>query len=136
MMDSKLSIMGIEVGLKKSAEIGCKMNVAIVDAGANLLAFHRMDDAWMGSVDISIRKAKGSAMFKMPSGSLGQLSQPGGPLYGIEHSNGGLITFPGGTPLYDNAGKGKLIGAVGVSGDSVENDAAVAQAVADAIHAA
>ena len=84
-----------------------------------------MDDAWVGSIDIAIKKAKTSCFFTMASGELGKLSQPGKPLYGIEHSNGGLITFPGGLPIIQN---GELFGAIGVSGSSVENDAKVAAA--------
>ena len=64
--------------------------------------------------------------FAMPTGAIGQLSQPGGSLYGIEHSNDGLITFPGGLPIVDE--HGVLVGAIGVSGSSVENDEAVAKA--------
>ena len=85
-----------------------------------------MDGAWLGSVDIAIKKAKTAAYFQMNSELIGQLSQPGGDLFNIEHSNGGLITFPGGVPLYGT--DGVLIGAVGVSGSSVENDKIVAEA--------
>jgi uncharacterized protein GlcG (DUF336 family) len=110
----------------KAREIGVPMNIAIVDDGANLVSFHRMDNAWLGSVDIAIRKAKTARFFDMNTGELGKLSQPGGPLYGIEHSNGGLITFPGGVLLKDVSGK--IIGAIGVSGGSVEQDHEVATA--------
>ena len=116
---------------KKAAEIGTKMDIAVVDAGANLKAFARMDDAWLGSIDISIRKARTARFFNMPSGDIGGLSQPGGPLFNIEHSNGGLITFPGGVPIRNTAGE--IIGAIGVSGSSVEDDDAVARAGASAI---
>jgi uncharacterized protein GlcG (DUF336 family) len=85
-----------------------------------------MDDAWVGSIDIAIKKAKTAVFFGMPTGAIGKLSQPGGSLYGIEHSNEGLITFPGGLPIVDE--DGVLVGAIGVSGSSVENDEAVAQA--------
>ena len=85
-----------------------------------------MDGAFLGSVDISIKKAKTARFFNMPTGKLGELSQPGKPLYNIEFSNGGLITFPGGLPLKDKAGN--IIGAIGVSGSSVENDNEVATA--------
>ena len=81
-----------------------QMCIAIVDSGANLKAFHRMDDAWVGSIDIAIKKAKTAVFFGMPTGQIGQLSQPGGPLFGIEHSNDGLITFPGGLPIVDKDG--------------------------------
>jgi uncharacterized protein GlcG (DUF336 family) len=115
---------------KKSVEIGTKMDIAVVDAGANLKAFVRQDGAWLGSIDISIKKAKTARFFDFNTGEIGKLSQPGGPLYAIEHSNGGLITFPGGV-LLKNAG-GEVVGAIGVSGSSVENDHIVAQAGADA----
>lgn len=116
----------IEAARKRAVELGTKMCIAVVDSGADLKAFHRMDDAWVGSIDIAIKKAKTAVFFGMPTGEIGKLSQPGGSLYGIEHSNQGLITFPGGLPIVDE--EGVLIGAVGVSGSSVENDHAVAQA--------
>jgi uncharacterized protein GlcG (DUF336 family) len=116
---------------KKAADLGTKMDIAVVDSGANLKAFARMDDAWLGSVDISMRKARTARYFDMPSGDIGALSQPGGPLYNIEHSNGGLISFPGGVLIKNKAGE--IIGAIGVSGSSVENDDAVARAGASAI---
>lgn len=102
------------------------MNVAVVDAGANLKAFARMDGAWLGSIDIAIKKARTARFFDMNTGEIGKLSQPGSPLYNIEHSNGGLITFPGGVPIKN--GSGEIIGAVGVSGSTVENDHEVAVA--------
>lgn len=111
---------------QKSIELGVKMNISIVDGGANLVAFARMDGAWLGSLDISIKKAKTARFFDMNTGIIGTLSQPGGPLYHIEHSNNGLITFPGGVPIKNAAGE--IIGAIGVSGDSVENDHIVAEA--------
>lgn len=114
----------------KSVALDTKMNIAVVDAGANLVAFARMDGAWLGSLDISIKKAKTSRFFDMNTGVIGELSQPGGSLYNIEHSNGGLITFPGGVPV-KNA-NGDVIGAIGVSGSTVENDHAVAEAGAAA----
>jgi uncharacterized protein GlcG (DUF336 family) len=116
---------------KKSAEIGTKMDIAVVDAGANLKAFVRQDGAWLGSIDISIKKARTARFFDFNTGEIGKLSQPGGPLFGIEHSNGGLITFPGGVVL--KTASGEVVGAIGVSGSSIENDHAVAQAGADAL---
>lgn len=121
----------VQAAHQKSLEMGVKMNIAVVDAGANLTAFARMDDAWLGSLDISIKKAKTARFFDMPTGAIGGLSQPGGSLFGIEHSNLGLITFPGGIPIKDASGK--VIGAIGVSGDSVENDHTVAEAGVQAI---
>lgn len=116
---------------QKSKAIDTKMNIAILDSGANLVAFARMDGAWLGSLDISIKKAKTARFFDMNTGIIGELSQPGGSLFNIEHSNNGLITFPGGIPI-KNA-HGEIIGAIGVSGSSVENDHAVAEAGALAI---
>ena len=115
----------------KAKEINTLMNIAVVDAGANLIAFVHMDDAWLGSIDIAQRKAKTARYFNMDSGEIGKLSQPGGSLYNIEHSNGGLITFPGGVCIKDASGK--IIGAIGVSGSTVENDHLVAQSGAEAV---
>jgi uncharacterized protein GlcG (DUF336 family) len=121
----------LKAAQKKANEMGVKMNIAIVDTGANLKSFVRMDGAWLGSIDISIKKAKTARFFDMPTGEIGKLSQPGGPLYHIEHSNGGLITFPGGLLLKDKSGE--IIGAIGVSGSTVENDHAVALAGVEAV---
>jgi len=121
----------VEAAIQKAKEISTSMCIAVVDSGADLKLFVRMDDAWVGSVDIAIKKAKTAVFFGMPTGQIGQLSQPGGPLFGIEHSNGGLITFPGGVPIVTE--EGVLIGAIGVSGSSVENDDHVARAGAAVI---
>jgi uncharacterized protein GlcG (DUF336 family) len=123
-MESALK--AIEAARKKAVKIETQMCIAVVDSGANLKAFLRMDDAWVGSIDIAIKKAKTAVFFGMPTGEIGKLSQPGKPLYAIEHSNEGLITFPGGLPIVDE--DGVLVGAIGVSGSTVENDHAVAQA--------
>ncbi|MBA2603403.1 MAG: heme-binding protein [Acidobacteria bacterium] len=121
----------LEAALRRAEKIGVRMNIAIVDAGANLKAFHRMDGAWLGSIDVAIKKARTARFFDMPTGELGKLTQPGKDLYGIEHSNGGLITFPGGVPLKD--GSGAVVGAIGVSGGMVDQDHDVASAGADAL---
>ncbi|WP_347174298.1 GlcG/HbpS family heme-binding protein [Polaribacter uvawellassae] len=121
----------ITAAKQKSTAIDTKMNIAVVDAGANLVAFGRMDGAWLGSLDISIKKAKTARYFDMNTGIIGELAQPGQPLFNIEHSNNGLITFPGGVPIKNAANE--IIGAIGVSGSSVENDHAVAEAGALAI---
>ena len=121
----------IVVAKIKAAEIDTRMDICVVDAGSNLVAFARMDGAWIGSVDISIKKAKTAAWFTMDTASLTPLVQPGQPLYNIEHSNNGLITFPGGVAIKNAAGE--VIGAIGVSGSSVENDHAVAKAGASTV---
>jgi uncharacterized protein GlcG (DUF336 family) len=121
----------IKAAKEKARELNILENIAIVDAGTNLVAFARMDEAWIGSIDIALRKARTARLFNMETQELGKLSQPGGPGWQIEHSNGGLITFPGGVPI-KNA-KGQIIGAIGASGDTIENDRAVALAGAAAI---
>ena len=121
----------IEAAQKKSEDLGVKMNIAVVDSGANLTAFARMENAWLGSIDIAIKKAKTARFFDMETGEVGKLSQPGESLFNIEHSNNGLITFPGGVPVKNE--NGEIIGAVGVSGSSVENDHEVASYAVNAI---
>jgi uncharacterized protein GlcG (DUF336 family) len=123
------AIQAVNAGLKKSNEIGTKMNIAVVDRGGNLVAFAREDGAWVGSVDISVKKAETATFFDLETQEIGKLSQPGGSLYNIEHSNGGLITFPGGIPL--TAPDGTILGGVGVSGSTVEDDKVVADAAAE-----
>lgn len=120
----------VQAALTKCREMNVKMNIAVVDDGGNLMAFARMEGAWLGSIDIAMKKARTARYFDMDTGKIGALSQPGGPLFGIEHSNGGLITFPGGVPLTDG---GVVIGAIGVSGSTVEDDHAVAAAGAGAV---
>lgn len=121
----------IEAARKKAEEQGTLMDIAVVDAGANLKAFVRMDDAFLGSIDIAIKKAKTSRFFNMSTGDLGKLAQPGQPLYHIEFSNEGLITFPGGLPIRNE--NETIIGAIGVSGSSVEDDHEVALAGAEVL---
>ena len=121
----------VQAAKAKASDIDTLMNIAIVDAGANLVAFARMDGAWLGSLDIAQKKARTARYFDMPTGEIGKLAQPGGPLYNIEHSNGGLISFPGGLVIKNASGE--VIGAIGVSGSSVENDHTVAQAGVDAL---
>jgi len=120
----------VAAAVAEATEIGAKMDIAVVDAGANLKAFARMDGAWLGSIDIAIKKARTARLFDMNTGDIGELSQPGGPLYNIEHSNDGLISFPGGIPL--TGAHGRVVGAIGVSGSTVEDDHTVAQAGATA----
>jgi uncharacterized protein GlcG (DUF336 family) len=121
----------LAAAVAKATEINCKHDIAVVDAGGNLKAFARMDGAWLGSIDIAIKKAKTARFFDMNSGDIGKLSQPGGPLYMIEISNGGLISFPGGVPI--KTADGTIIGAIGASGSTVENDHTVAAAGAAAV---
>jgi uncharacterized protein GlcG (DUF336 family) len=116
----------LEAALAKAKEITQPMNVAVVDAGGHLLAFGRQDGAILGSIDIAIAKARTAALMKMTTEELGKAAAPGGPLYGIEVTNGGLVIFGGGVPLLDAIGE--VVGAVGVSAGAVEQDIAVADA--------
>lgn len=116
---------------KKAEELGQPMNIAVVDEGGNLLAFERMENAWRGSIDISVNKAFTSRAFDITTKDLGNNSQPGQQFFGIHASNGGrIMIFAGGIPLKQ---KGQVVGAVGVSGGSGEQDHAVAEAAAAAL---
>jgi uncharacterized protein GlcG (DUF336 family) len=116
----------IHAARMKADEIGVPMNIAVVDEGNNLVAFDRMDGAWLGSIDIAQNKAYTARAFDMETRQLAPLAQPGQPLYGIEASNdGNLIVFAGGIPLKH---RGRIVGAIGVSGGSVEEDQEVAEA--------
>ena len=116
---------------KKAAEIGQPMNIAVVDAGGNLVAHVRMDNAWIGSIDISINKAYTSRAFDISTKDLAGHSQSGNQFFGIHASNHGrIMIFAGGIPLKQD---GKVVGAIGVSGGSGEQDHAVAEAGATTV---
>lgn len=121
-----LATLVLAAAVEQARSLGIESDIAVVDAGAHLKGFVRMDGALLGSIDIAIKKARTASLFEMETGSLGELSQPGGPLFNIEHSNGGLITFSGGVPIKSH--DGEIIGAIGVSGSTVENDRLVALA--------
>jgi uncharacterized protein GlcG (DUF336 family) len=123
----------IEAAKKKAEAIGVPMNVAVVDEGANLVAFVRMDGAWLGSIEIAQNKAYTARAFDMTTKELAKISQPGDPAYGIASSTEHKIAiFPGGVPL---TAEGKVVGAVGVSGGKPDQDHAVAEAGAGAFTA-
>jgi uncharacterized protein GlcG (DUF336 family) len=116
----------VDAAVAKADEIGVPMNIAVVDEGNNLTAFARMDGAWLGSIDIAQNKAYTARSFDMSTKDLAPLAQPNQPLYGIEASNAGqLIVFAGGIPLQNGD---DVVGAIGVSGGSVEEDHEVAEA--------
>src|SRR5450755_4154597 len=120
----------IEAAEKKATEIGQPMNIAVADAGGNLVAHVRMDKAWMGSVDISIKKAWTARAFDISTKQLGELSQSGDQFFGIHASNNGkVMIFAGGIPLKKGA---EVVGAIGVSGGMGKQDQAVAEAGAEA----
>jgi uncharacterized protein GlcG (DUF336 family) len=126
MMTMEKAQLIIDAAIVKAKEIGQPMNIAVVDAGANLTAFRRMDGAWLGSIDIAMNKAFTARAFDISTQELGRNSQPGDQFYGIHISNHGrVMIFAGGAPLTMN---GQIVGAVGVSGGSGEQDQAVAEA--------
>src|ERR1700761_8023520 len=116
---------------KKATEIGQPMNIAVADAGGNLISHVRMDNAWIGSIDISIKKAWTSRAFDIATKDLAPHSQSGSQFFGIHASNDGkVMIFAGGIPLKKD---GKVVGAIGVSGGSGDQDHAVAEAGAAAL---
>ena len=120
----------IEAGEKKAAEIGQPMSIAVADAGGNIVAHVRMDGAWIGSIDISQKKAYTSRAFDIATKDLAEHSQSGKQFFGIHASNNGkIMIFAGGVPLKKD---GQVVGAVGVSGGSGDQDHAVAEAAAAA----
>ncbi len=116
----------ISAGEEKARDIGQPQNIAVVDAGGNLVAHHRMDGAWIGSVDVSINKVFTARAFDITTKALAGNAQPGGQFYGIQESNSGrVMIFAGGIPLQRGDA---VVGAVGVSGGSGEQDQTVAEA--------
>ena len=121
----------ISAGMEKAREIGQPQNVAVVDAGGNLVSHVRMDGAWLGSVDVSINKAFTARAFDISTKDLAENSQPGDQFYGIDSSNEGrVMIFAGGIPIKN--GSGAVVGGVGVSGGTGEQDQTVAEAAAAA----
>jgi uncharacterized protein GlcG (DUF336 family) len=115
---------------QKATQIGQPMNIAVADAGGNLVSHVRMDGAWLGSVDISIKKAWTSRAFDIATKDLAPLAQPGADFFGIHASNDGrVMIFAGGIPLKRD---GQVVGAIGVSGGSGKQDHEVAEAGAKA----
>ncbi len=120
----------IEKAEAAAVAIGQPMNIAVVDCGGNLISHVRMDEAWIGSIDISIKKAYTSVAFKISTRDLAENCQSGNQFFGIHASNNGkIMIFAGGIPLLRD---GKVVGAIGVSGGSGEQDQTVAEAGASA----
>lgn len=118
-------------GEAKASSFGIAYNIAVVDAGGALIAFSRQDGALTGSIELAIGKAKTARMFDKTTSDLAELAQPGAPLFGIAESNGGqVVIFGGGLPVSLH---GDIVGAVGTSAGSVEQDIAVAEAAAAAV---
>ena len=109
----------------RAREMGVNTVCAVADAGGNLLALERMEDAFIASIDIAVNKAFTVTALKMPTKELASLAAPGGSLYGIQFTNGGkIVIFGGGEPLYAS---GKLVGGFGVSGGTAEEDTALGE---------
>ena len=115
----------LKASILKARELGISVCIAILDSGRHLKAFHRMDGAWLGVIDVAIKKARTSALFEMETQALDDYSKAGADAHGIELTNGNLVTFAGGIPLKDV--EGRIIGSIGVSGGQVAQDYAVAQ---------
>ena len=125
-VDLQAALKVVDAAKKKAQAISVPMDIAVVDEGNNLVAFQRMDGAWLGSISIAMNKAYTARSFNMGTRELAPLCQSGQPLFGIHASNEGrLIIFAGGIPLKDG---GTVVGAIGVSGGSVEQDQEVAEA--------
>ena len=120
----KYALSAVLAAIEKAESMDVLVNIAVVDAGANLKAFIRMDNSFLGSIDVAIKKAKTSRYFNIATGDLGKLTQPGGIIYNIELSNNGLVSFPGGVPITNK--EGAIIGAIGVSGGTIEEDHKIA----------
>lgn len=129
-ISEEIAATAIAAGRAAAGEIGVPMNIAVLDAGAHLKAFARMDGALLGSIDIALGKARTAVLFGMNSETVGEFCKPGGSSPGLELTNGTLIVFAGGVPIRDR--DGGVIGAVGVSGGAVEQDLRVARAAASA----
>ena len=111
---------------EEAADVGVQMVITVLDDGGNLVASHRMDDAWLASIDIAQNKAWTAVALKMPTSNLEEATVPKAELYGLNTTNQGrIVIFGGGFPLEKN---GEIAGAIGVSGSSVENDVKVAEA--------
>ncbi|MBT9187561.1 MULTISPECIES: GlcG/HbpS family heme-binding protein [Zobellia] len=130
-ISNEKALQAVLAAKEKAEALEAPVNIAVVDAGANLKAFIRMDDSFLGSIDVAIKKAKTSRYFNINTGDLGKLTQPGGIIYNIELTNNGLVSFPGGIPIKNE--QGKIIGAIGVSGGTIEQDHEIASVGANAI---
>jgi uncharacterized protein GlcG (DUF336 family) len=98
----------------------------VLDFGGHLKAFSRMDGAWLGSIDVAMKKARTSVLFEMETQKIWEVCRPDAQAHGLELTNDGLVTFAGGIPL--KAADGQLVGAIGVSGGQVGQDFEVARA--------
>jgi uncharacterized protein GlcG (DUF336 family) len=131
MITSRQAHAVLQAAEAKAAALGVPVNIAVLDAGAHLKTFTRMDGAVLGSIDVATRKARTAVLFQARSEAVWEYCKPGAPAPGLELSNGGLAPFAGGIPLHDPSGE--LLGAVGVSGGAVIQDLQIAEAGAAAL---
>lgn len=122
----------LAAGEDRASTMGVAVNIAILDAGAHLKAFLRMDGAVLGSLDVAMKKARTAALFATTSEAVWEYCKPGAPAHGLELSNGGLAPFAGGLALKTRTGE--LLGAIGVSGAAVSQDLEIALAAAAAFN--
>jgi uncharacterized protein GlcG (DUF336 family) len=116
----------LQAATAKAKEIGIAASIVVLDAAGHLKAFSRMDDAWLGSIDVAMKKARTSVLFEMETQNIWEVCKPGAQAHGLEQTNDGLVTFAGGIPLKTSGGR--LLGAVGVSGGQVSQDFEIASA--------
>jgi uncharacterized protein GlcG (DUF336 family) len=121
----------IKAAKAKAADIGIAVNIVVLDFAGHLKAFSRMDGAWLGSIDVAMKKAKTSVLFEMETQMVWEVCKPGAQAHGLERTNDGLVTFAGGIPL--KAPGGQLLGAIGVSGGQVAQDFEIARAGSKAL---
>jgi uncharacterized protein GlcG (DUF336 family) len=116
----------LQAATAKAMEIDIAASVVVLDAAGHLKAFSRMDGAWLGSIDVAMKKAKTSVLFQMKTQDVWEVCKPGAQAHGLELTNDGLVTFAGGIPLKTSGGE--LLGAIGVSGGQVSQDSEIATA--------
>ncbi|HEX4411386.1 MAG TPA: heme-binding protein [Xanthobacteraceae bacterium] len=116
----------VAAAMAKAFEIGIAATIVVLDGGGHVKSLARMDGAWLGSIDVAMKKAKTSVLFEMETQAIWEFSKPEAQAHGLESTNGGLVTFAGGIPLKSSGGT--LLGALGVSGGQVAQDLAIAEA--------
>ncbi|HEY0146849.1 MAG TPA: heme-binding protein [Methylovirgula sp.] len=123
----------VKTARAKAAEIGVAASIVVLDEAGHLKAFARMEHAWLGSIDVAMKKARTSVLFQMETQQVLEVCKPGAQAQGLELTNDGLVTFAGGIPLKTSGGQ--LIGALGVSGGQVAQDFEIARAGLSALSA-
>ena len=116
----------MDAAKRRALHVGVAASIVVLDVAGHLKAFSRMDGAWLGSIDVAMKKARTSVLFEMETEQVWAVCQPGAQAHGLEQTNGGLVTFAGGMPI--KATDGRLLGAIGVSGGQVAQDQDIAKA--------